>query len=387
MKFSTKAIHTGIESDPTTGAIMPPIYMTSTYEQEEPSVHKGYDYTRAGNPNFTILEKQIASLEKGKYATIFSSGLGALSALLSTFKQGDKVIALEGLYGGTFRLLDKVFSKFGIDYKLVSYADENGLEAAFKEKPALFLFETPTNPLLGIHDIAKLSKKAKKHGVLTLVDNTFATPYFQNPLELGADLVWHSTTKYIGGHSDIIGGAMVVNDKDLKQKLDFARMSVGLNPSPFDAWLLSRSIKTLALRMEKHESNAKKIADFLSSHKLVSQVYYPGLTTHKDHEIAAKQMSGFSGIVSAEFNLSLDDMHYLISNFELFKLAESLGGIESLVCHPATMTHASIPKEIREAMGITDGLVRFSIGVEDIEDLLNDLKNSLSSIQQKLIAR
>lgn len=375
MHFSTKAIHTGIKAEEETGALMPPIYMTSTYQQQAPGVTKGYDYTRAGNPNFTIVEKQLAALEEGIAATIFSSGLGALTALLSTLKQGDTVLAFEGLYGGTYRLLDKVFSNFGIHYHLVN---ESNVEKNLSQKPALLLFETPNNPLLTIHDIAWLCQLAKKANVLSVVDNTFASPYFQRPLTLGADIVWESSTKYIGGHSDIIGGALITNSKMLKDKFDFARMALGLNPSPFDAWLLSRSIKTLPLRMQKHGENASKIAKYLETAPLVKKVYYPGLATHPKHDIAKKQMSGFSGIISVEFDLDLDKTKELISKFKIFALAESLGGIESLVCHPATMTHVSIPQNLRKQMGIQDNLVRFSIGLEDADDLINDLRGLLS---------
>ncbi|CRX38113.1 trans-sulfuration enzyme family protein [Estrella lausannensis] len=379
MKFATRAIHEGIEADKSTGALMPPIYMTSTYLQEAPGATKGYDYTRAGNPNFTVAERQLAALEEGSFATLYSSGLGALSALLSSFNQGDTVLAFNGIYGGTFRLLDKVFQRFGLHYRLINGEDEGALAEALDKKPALLLFETPNNPLLGIHDIEVIAKQAKERGVTTCVDNTFATPYFQKPLTLGADIVWQSCTKYLGGHSDIIGGALITNSREWKSKFDFARMTVGLNPSPFDAWLLSRSMKTLPLRMEKHAQNAGEIVSFLKDHPLVKTLYYPGMPSHPRYSVAQKQMSGFSGIVSAEFNLTLEQTKKLISSFKLFALAESLGGIESLVCHPSTMTHASIPKEKREEMKISDGLVRFSVGLEDIEDLKKDLTSGLAS--------
>lgn len=379
MKFATRAIHEGIEADHATGALMPPIYMTSTYLQEAPGVTKGYDYTRAGNPNFTVAEKQLASLEEGSFATLYSSGLGALTALLSSFNQGGTVLAFNGIYGGTFRLLDKVFQRFGLNYRLVNGEDEKALSTELDKKPDLLLFETPNNPLLGIHDIEAIVTKAKERGVTTCVDNTFATPYFQKPLTLGADIVWQSCTKYLGGHSDIIGGALITNKEEWKAKFDFARLAVGVNPSPFDAWLLSRSIKTLPLRMEKHAHNAQEIISFLKDHPLVKTLYYPGMPSHPRHSIAKKQMSGFSGIVSAEFNLSLEQTKKLISGFKLFALAESLGGIESLVCHPSTMTHASIPREKRLEMKISDGLVRFSVGLEDIEDLKGDLSKGLGS--------
>lgn len=380
MKFATKAIHAGAGPESTTGAVMPPIFMTSTYVQESPGETKGYDYTRAGNPNFTILEKTLAALEDAKYATVFSSGLGALTGLISTLSSGDQVIGFNGVYGGTYRLFNSIFKRYGIDFTSIAKPTPEALERAFKKKPKWLFFETPTNPLLEIFDIEALAKTAKKHGVLTIVDNTFATPYFQNPLNLGADAVFHSTTKYVGGHSDVIGGVAVTNDGKLKHALDFARMAIGLNPSPFDTWLLTRGIKTMAARMEQHQCNAFAIAHFLESHPKVKKVYYPGLESHPNHDIAKKQMSGFSGVISVEFNLSLEKTKQLISSFKLFSLAESLGGIESLVCHPTTMTHASIPEKERHACGITDGLVRLSIGIEDSQDLIDDLRIALNEI-------
>ncbi|MCB1111047.1 MAG: PLP-dependent transferase [Chlamydiia bacterium] len=379
MHFMTKAIHVGSEPEKETGAVIPPIYLTSTFAQEYPCQHHGYEYTRAGNPNFSRLEDALAALEEARHATVFSSGLGALSALLSSFEQGDHIVTLNGLYGGTYRLFAKVFSRFGITFESVSPEE---LPAALSRKPKCFLFETPTNPLLEIFDIEELTAIAKRHGVMVVVDNTFATPFFQNPLRYGADVVWHSATKYIGGHSDVIGGAMMTNDKALKEALDFARMAVGVNPSPFDAWLLTRSIKTLGLRMERHQHNAFEVARFLEDHPLVARVYYPGLRSHPQHEIAKKQMRGFSGIVSTEFKLSLEETKQVISRFKYITLAESLGGVESLVDHPASMTHASIPPEERERIGIAEGLVRFSIGVEDSHDLIADLKTALDAIGQ-----
>ncbi|MEI8365631.1 MAG: PLP-dependent aspartate aminotransferase family protein [Parachlamydiaceae bacterium] len=378
MKFATKAVHVGYEPDPVTGAVMPPIYMTSTYAQESPGETKGYDYTRAGNPNFTILEKVLASLENAAYATVFSSGLGALTGMISMLSAGDKVVAINGLYGGTYRLFNAVFNRYGIEFISVAEPTVKNLEAAFENKPAWLFFETPTNPLLEIFDILALTKMAKKHGALTIVDNTFATAYFQHPLSLGADVVWHSSTKYIGGHSDVVGGVAITNNEKIKHALDFARKAIGLNPSPFDTWLLNRGVKTLALRMEQHQRSATVIANFLQSHPKVKKVYYPGLASHHNHAIAKKQMKGFGGMISVEFNLSLEETKKLISTFKLFTLAESLGGVESLVCHPAIMTHASIPVEERHRCGITDGLIRFSVGIEDTQDLIDDLTNALS---------
>lgn len=381
MKFATKAIHAGNEPEAITGAIMPPIYMTSTFVQESPGETKGYDYTRAGNPNFTILEKILASLENAKYATVFSSGLGALTGLVSTLSSGDKVVGINGVYGGTYRLFNAVFKRYGIEFSSIAQPTPEALETALSKKPKWLFFETPTNPLLEIFDIEDLTKTAKKHGVLTIVDNTFATPYFQNPLKFGVDAVWHSTTKYVGGHSDVIGGVAITNNEKLKNELDYGRMAIGLNPSPFDTWLLTRGIKTMAVRMEQHQRNAFAILRFLESHPKVKKIYYPGLESHHNHEIAKKQMSGFGGVISVEFNLPLESTKKLISSFKLFSLAESLGGVESLVCHPATMTHASIPVKERHACGISDGLVRFSVGIEDSQDLIDDLSKALAAIQ------
>lgn len=381
MKFATKAIHVGYQPEKVHGAVMPPIYMTSTFEQEAPGETRGYDYTRGGNPNFTILEELLASLEDAKYATVFSSGIGALTALVSTLKPGDKVIGIDGVYGGTYRLFHRIFKPFGISFTSVVPTSHEELETILKtEKPKWLFFETPTNPLLEVFDIELLAKTAKKYGILTIVDNTFASPYCQNPLNLGVDIVWHSTTKYIGGHSDVIGGAVVTNDPDLKKELNFRRLSLGVNPSPFDTWLITRGVKTLAVRMEQHQRNALAVANFLENHPKVKKVYYPGLPSHPHHAIAKKQMRGFSGMVSAEFKLSLEQTKKLISSLKLFALAESLGGVESLVNHPTLMTHASIPAEERLRMGITEGLIRFSIGIEDSADLIADLDKALQNV-------
>lgn len=377
MKFSTKAIHVGQAPDKETGAVIPPIYMTSTYAQEAPNMHKGYDYTRAGNPNFANLEATLASLEQGKVATVFSSGIGATTAIVSSLSKDDKVVIANDLYGGTYRLFSRVFSQFGIDFSTVDTQDLAAVEEKLKTNPKLIFLESPTNPLLRISDIEAITSMAKKYDVLTVVDNTFATPYFQNPLTLGADFVMHSTTKYIGGHSDVVGGVVVTNHEEWKEKLDFARMAIGLNPSPFDNWLTTKGLKTLGIRMERHAANATKIADYFNNHPKVKKVFYPGLASHPNHEIAKKQMSGYSGIISVEFDLSLEQSMKLVSSFKLFTLAESLGGVESLVDHPASMTHASIPKEEREKNGLSDGLIRFSCGIEDVEDLIEDLDSVL----------
>lgn len=378
MKFATKAIHVGYEPDPTTGSIMPPIYMTSTFVQEAPGVTKGFDYTRANNPNFEVLEKQLAALEEAKYATVFSAGLGALTALISTLQQGDRVLAFDGVYGGTYRLFDKVFAKFGVEFITINpYKSEDIEKELIRHKPNWLFFETPTNPLLDIYDIEAFSQAAKKHRITTVVDNTFATPYCQNPLKLGVDIVWHSSTKYLGGHSDVIGGVVMTNNEAVKNQMDFARKAIGLNPSPFDVWLTTRGVKTLAVRMDRHMHNAMELALFLENHPKVKRVIYPGLKSHPKHEIAKRQMHGYSGMIGVEFNLSLEETKKLISSLKIFSLAESLGGVESLISHPVTMTHASIPEEERQRIGITDGLVRLSVGIEDIHDIINDFNEAL----------
>lgn len=377
LKAATKAVHAGQAPDPVTGAIMPPVYMTTTYVQEEPGVNKGFEYTRAQNPNFVLLEKQLAALEHAKYATVFSSGLGALTAMVSMLSQGDSVLAIDGLYGGTYRLFNQVFNRFGVRFVSAHPKDKKQLLSLLDAKPKWLFLESPTNPLLEIFDIKELAEEAKKRGILVIVDNTFASPYFQNPLLLGADIVWHSTTKYLGGHSDVVGGVAMTNSEEIKKQLDFGRKALGVNPSPFDAWLTSRGVKTLAVRMEKHQSNAQRVAEFLASHPKVKKVYYPGLASHPNHAIAKKQMTGYSGIVSVEFDTTLEEAKQIVSSFQLFSLAESLGGVESLVCHPATMTHASIPAEERKRIGLSDGLMRFSIGIEDPIDLIEDLKTTL----------
>lgn len=380
MKFATKAIHMGWQPDSNTGAVMPPIYMTSTFALDSPGQTRGFEYTRANNPNFAILEKTLASLEDAAHATVFSSGIGALMGMISTLSQGDKVVALDGIYGGTYRLFTKVMHRFGVELIVLYSTSPEEVEQALRLKPKWLMFETPTNPLLNIFDIEELTHRAKQHRVLSVIDNTFASPYCQNPLRLGADVVWHSTTKYLGGHSDVIGGVVMTQDDNFKQELDFARKTLGSNPSPFDCWLITRGVKTLAVRMQQHQKNALAIAQFLQRHPKVKHVYYPGLPSHPQHAIAKKQMRCFSGMLSAEFHLSFEDTLRLVSSFEIFTLAESLGGVESLVCHPATMTHAIVPSEERKRLGLTDGLVRFSIGIEDPEDLIEDLEQVLEKI-------
>ena len=382
MEFATKAIHAGWKADPVTGAVMPPIYMTSTFELESPGHSRGFEYTRANNPNFVILEKTLASLEEASYATVFTSGIAALMAMISTLSCGDAVIALDGIYGGTYRLFTNVMQRFGIRFiNLMSTSLKDIEEALIQSNPKWLMFETPTNPLLNLFDIKEIAHLAKKHGALTVVDNTFASPYCQNPLNLGADIVWHSSTKYIGGHSDVIGGAVITQDENFKKELDFARKTVGGNPSPFDCWLITRGVKTLALRMQQHEKNALAIGNYLTSHPKVKKVYYPGLPSHPQYLLAKKQMRSFGGMLSAEFHLSLEETLKLISSFKLFNLAESLGGVESLVCHPTTMTHSIVPPEERKILGLNDGVVRFSIGIEDSQDLIADLKEGLDNVR------
>ncbi|OGQ05780.1 MAG: cystathionine gamma-synthase [Deltaproteobacteria bacterium RIFCSPLOWO2_01_44_7] len=360
--FNTKAVHVGQKPEGLTGAVISPIYQTSTYAQEAPGKHKGFDYTRADNPNYRNLEAAIAALEEGAYATVFSSGIGAELAVLNLLKAGDHVVAGDDLYGGTYRLFTQWGMRFGLSFDFVDGTNPKAFEKAIQKKTKLIWIETPTNPLLKTTDIKAVATIAKKKKILTVADNTFATPYFQKPLNLGAAMSLHSTTKYIGGHSDVIGGVVVTNDKKLKEKLNLARMSLGINPSPFDCWLTQRGLKTLGLRMERHQENAKAVVQFFKKHPLTKKVYYPG----------------FGGMVSAEFKLTVDQTKKLISSFEYFTLGESLGGVESLVCHPATMTHASIPPKERVKRGLSDSLVRFSVGIEDVEDLLDDLKNTLS---------
>lgn len=389
MKFSTKAVHTGSVPDPIHGAVIPPVYLTSTYRQKYPGVFEKYDYARGFNPNFTYLEQTLASLEGASHAVVFPSGMGAFTALiLCILKAGDLVLGIDDLYGGTYRIFEKIFKNFHIKFEQVDMSNTLRLEHALHKKPKLLILESPTNPLLKITDIKKVTGLSKRYGVLTLVDNTFASPYFQNPLTLGADIVLHSTTKYIAGHSDVIGGVVVSDNQDLMgklpnshmNKLEYVRNATGINPSPFECWLIQRGVKTMAVRMEKHQENALAIAHFLQKHAKVKKVYYPGLATHKNHAIAKKQMSGFSGIVSVEFKLSFEEAKRLVTSFKIITLAESLGGIESLVDHPASMTHGAIPKEEREKIGLSDGLMRISVGIEDKKDLIADLSHALEKV-------
>ena len=380
MKFDTAAIHIGQEPDKETGAVIPPVYLTSTFAQLEPGQTRGYDYTRSGNPAFDRLSATLAHLEQAKYATVFGSGMAAVNAVITTLSSGDHIVAEENIYGCTYRIYDKVFKKFGITISYMDLSDPANYSEIAKQKPALVWIESPTNPLLKIIDIEAVANAAHEAGTELLVDNTFASPYFQNPLALGADLCLSSTTKYINGHSDCLGGVVCTNSEKWNKEMIFAQKAAGLNPSPFDCWLISRGLKTLSVRMKQHAANALAITDFLLALEVTESVRYPFHPSHPQYELAKKQMRGGSGIVTATFNLPLEQVVKLISNLKLFTLAESLGGIESLICHPASMTHASIPQAEREAVGITDGLVRFSVGIEDADDLIEDLQTALNQL-------
>ena len=378
MKFGTKAIHAGLEPDPTTGAIMTPIYQTSTYVQESPGKNKGYGYARGKNPTRVALEHNIAALEDGKHANCFSSGMGATDAVIKLLMPGDEVITGDDLYGGSYRMFTKIFANYGIKFHFINMSDAANIEKQVNEKTKLIWIETPTNPTMQIVDIEACAKIAKKHNVLLAVDNTFASPYLQNPLALGADIVMHSVTKYLGGHSDVVMGALVMNDDKLHERLYFILNSCGANPGPMDCFLVLRGIKTLHIRMERHCFNGRKIAEFLKTHPRIEKIYWPGFEDHPNHAIAKKQMKDFGGMISIVLkNASLEDTFKLASSFNVFSLAESLGGVESLINHPSTMTHASIPKDERERVGVVDNLLRLSVGIEDVEDLIEDLKQAL----------
>jgi len=374
MKFNTKTIHAGQKPEETSGAVMPPIFQTSTYVQEAPNVNKGYDYARVGNPTRSALEKLIAGLENTDQCACFASGCASMDAVLKMFRPGDQIIASDDLYGGTYRLFTKVFEPFGIDFTFVDMTDINNVKEAATDDAKLLWIETPTNPLLRIVDIEELTNFAHQNDILTVVDNTFASPYLQRPLDLGADMVLHSTTKYLGGHSDIIGGAVATSKPNLMEKLRFQIKTTGAVPGPMDCYLTLRGIKTLSVRMKQAVENAKEVASFLDNHPAVGQAIYPGLKSHKQHGIAKKQMKDFGAMVS--FSLkddSQEEAQAFMSRTKIFALAESLGGVESLISHPASMTHGSIPKEVREKAGLKDSLIRLSIGIEDSEDLVEDL--------------
>jgi cystathionine gamma-lyase len=381
MKFGTKAVHAGVSPDPSTGAIMTPIFQTSTYVQESPAKHKGYAYARGANPTRNVLQKSIAALENGKFALCFSSGMGATDAVIKLLNPGDEVITSNDLYGGSYRMFKRVYEKYGIKFHFIDLSDAKNIDAYLNDKTKLFWLETPTNPLMNIVDIKACVDIARKKNIVVAVDNTFASPYLQTPLDLGADIVMHSVTKYLGGHSDVVMGALVVNDEKLYQELAFIHNSCGAVPGPQDSFLVLRGIKTLHLRMERHCLNGRKIAEYLRAHPKIGKVYWPGFADHPNHAIAKKQMNDFGGMLS--FTLkddSLDKAIKLMESVELFSLAESLGGVESLINHPASMTHASIPKEERLKAGLIDSLMRLSIGVEDHEDLIDDLEFALSKV-------
>ena len=378
--FSTRAIHAGQDADPATGATVVPIYATSTYTQAAPGQHKGYEYSRSGNPTRTALETALAALEGGERGLAFASGLAATNAVFAALlRPGDEVVASADLYGGTFRLLERVFKHWGLTARYTDDASAAGFATILTPKTKLVWIETPTNPLLQILDVAAIADLAHKHGAKLAVDNTFASPYLQQPLALGADLVVHSTTKYLGGHSDVVGGA-VVGGKDLLEPVKFYQNAAGGVPGPFDAYLTLRGLKTLAVRMDRHCENAAALADWLTKQARVAKVYYPGLPNHPGHAVAARQMKAFGGMISLQLVGGADAARRFLTRTRLFSLAESLGGVESLVCHPATMTHASIPKDVREARGVDDGLIRLSVGIEDLADLRADLQHALEGV-------
>lgn len=378
MKFNTKTIHGGQKPDVAYGSVMPPIYQTSTYAQSTPGGHKGFEYSRSGNPTRSALENSLASLENGKFGLAFGSGLAAIDAALKLLKPGDEIVSTNDLYGGTYRLFTKIYENFGIKFHFIGMNNAKNIEDYVNKNTKLIWVETPTNPMMNIIDIAEASKTAKKHNVLLAVDNTFATPYLQQPIDLGADIVMHSVTKYLGGHSDLIMGALVVNDKDLADQLYFIQNASGAVCGPQDAFLALRGIKTLHLRMERHCENGKAVAEYLAKHPKIENVYWPGFESHPNHQIAKVQMKDFGGMVSfTTSGNNYDDAIKIVENLKIFTLAESLGGVESLAGHPASMTHASIPKEEREKTGVVDSLIRLSVGVEDKDDLLADLKQAI----------
>lgn len=381
MKFATRAIHGGQSPEPATGAVMPPIFTSSTYIQESPGVHKGFEYSRSHNPTRFAWERAVASLEGGKQGLAFASGMAATSTIMELLDSGDHVIAMDDLYGGTFRLFDKVRGRSaGLEFSYVDLADLSAVETAITPKTRMIWIETPSNPMLKLVDIAAVAAIAKQHNMIVVVDNTFATPYNQRPLEMGADIVMHSATKYLNGHSDMVGGIAVVGDNDeLVEKMLFLQNSVGAVAGPFDSYLALRGVKTLALRMKHHNEAALKLAQWLEAHPQVEKVIYPGLPSHPQHELAKKQMSGFGGMISILLKGDLDKARRFLEAVEIFALAESLGGVESLIEHPAIMTHASIPKENREKLGILDNFVRISVGIEDLDDLIADLDRALSA--------
>jgi len=378
MGFSTDAVHGGQTPDPVTGAVMQPIFQTSTYAQDGLGNHRGYEYARTQNPTREALERNVAVLERGRYGIAFASGLSATNAIMLNFKAGDHVVITDNVYGGTHRLAEMVLSNLGLKFSFVDTSNPELLQSAITPDTKLLFVETPTNPMLKVTDLRRAAAVAKEKGVLFAVDNTFMSPYFQNPLELGADIVVHSTTKYLNGHSDMVGGIVVVNDEKLAEKFHFLQNSVGAVPGPMDCWLALRGTKTLALRMRQTEDNANRLAQHLASNATIDKLYYPGLASHPQHELQKQQARGFGGIISVDVG-SVERAAKVLESTRIFTLAESLGGVESLISHPATMTHASVPKDERDRMGITEGLVRLSVGIEDYEDLEADIDTALAS--------
>jgi cystathionine gamma-lyase len=378
MKFATKVLHAGVHPDPETGAIMTPIYQTSTYVQRSPGDHEGYEYSRTHNPTRTQLQDNLAALENGNWGLCFSSGMGAIDTLAKLLKPGDEVISTNDLYGGSYRIFTKVFEHYGVKFHFTDLSEASNFEKLINSNTKMVWMETPTNPMLTIIDIEAITKIAKANHILSVVDNTFASPFLQNPLDLGADLVMHSVTKYINGHSDVVMGAIVGKDTDLHERLAFLQNSCGAVPGPQDCFLVLRGIKTLHLRMERHCENGRKIAEFLRNHPKVDKVYWPGFKDHNNHEIAKKQMNDFGGMMSFTLKSdSIEEAHRFLSTTKLFSLAESLGGVESLCGHPASMTHASIPREERLKSGLVDSLIRLSVGIEDVDDLIEDINEAL----------
>jgi cystathionine beta-lyase/cystathionine gamma-synthase len=376
MGFSTDAIHAGQIPDPTTGAVITPIYQTSTYAQYELGKSTGFEYGRTHNFTRQALEKNVATLERGKYGIAFASGLAATHALMSLVKAGDHIVISNNVYGGTYRLYELNMKNYGLDFSWVDTTNPNNIENAIRSNTKMIFVETPTNPMLNITDLKAVADIARKNNLISVCDNTFMSPYFQNPLTFGIDIVLHSTTKYLNGHSDVIGGILVTSDEKIHERLRYIQNAAGGVPSPFDCWLVLRSTKTLAVRMKQHEANAIEFARFLEKSGFANKVIYPGLESHPQHELARKQMRGFGGMVSADFG-TIERAKKVLNGVKIFTLAESLGGVESLICHPASMTHASVPKDERDKMGLTDSLVRFSVGIEDVEDLIEDVKQAI----------
>jgi len=379
MKFATKQIHAGQHPEETTGAVITPIFQTSTYSNEKLGETKGFDYGRTINPTRSALQNNLAALENGKYGFCFSSGMAAVQSVITLFKPGDHIICTDNVYGGTYRLFEQIIKNYGLEFSYVNTSDINETKKAIKSNTKFIYVETPTNPMLNITDLSSLNSLAKEKKILTCVDNTFMSPYFQNPLDFGVDIVLHSSTKYINGHSDVIGGCLITSDDKIAEQLKFIQNSAGAVPAPFDCWLIMRSTKTLAQRMKAHNENAVTICRTLEEDKRISKIYYPGSESHPQFELAKKQMRGSGGIISIELG-SYDKAVAFCNGLKIFQIAESLGGVESLVCHPVSMTHGSVPKELRDKFGLTDGLVRLSVGIEDGEDLMEDINNALSKL-------